>query len=73
MCTSLTLSGLGLILGMLYTLYTVFLRHALLESVLGNSIPYFKSVGALALLGMLFFFAFLLSLLLMNNSKSRSK
>ncbi len=73
MSTSLTLSGLGLILGMLRTLYVVFLRHAPLESVLGNSIPYFKSVGALALLGMLLFFALLLSLLLRSNSKSSHK
>ncbi len=62
MSSSLILSGAGLILGMLHTLYFVFLHRAPLESVLGNSIPYFKSVGALAILGMLLFFALLLSL-----------
>jgi len=62
MSSSLILSGAGLILGMLHTLYVVLLHHAPLESVLGNSIPYFKSVGALAILGMLLFFALLLSL-----------
>jgi len=52
----------GLIGGMLYDLYVVFLRHRTLESVLGNSIPYYKTIGGLGILGMLFFFALLFSL-----------
>jgi hypothetical protein len=51
----------GLIGGMLYDLYVVFLRHRTLESVLGNSIPYYKTIGGLGILGMLFFFALLFS------------
>jgi len=54
---------LGLIGGMLYDLGVVFLRHRTLESVLGNSIPFYKTLGGLGIAGMLLFFAFLVSLI----------
>ncbi len=67
MSAAFCLSGVGLIGGMLYDLYVVFLRHRTLESVLGNSIPYYKTIGGFGILGMLFFFALLFSLLAKNN------
>lgn len=54
---------LGLIGGMLYDLCVVFLQHRTLESALGNSIPFFKTLGGLGIAGMLLFFAFLISLI----------
>jgi len=54
---------LGLIGGMLYDLGVVFLRHRTLESVLGNSIPFYKTLGGLGIAGMFLFFAFLVSLI----------
>jgi len=61
MSATLGISCLGLILGMLYDLYFVFLRHRQLENVLGNSIAYYTTVGGLGILGVLLFFAFLFS------------
>jgi hypothetical protein len=61
MSAAFGISCLGLILGMLYDLYVVFVRHAQLETVLGGSITYYKTVGGLGILGMLLFFAFLFS------------
>lgn len=52
----------GLIGGMFYDLYVVSLQHRTLENVLGNSIPYYKTIGELGILGMLLFFALLFSL-----------
>jgi hypothetical protein len=54
---------LGLIGGMLYDLCVVFLRHRTLESVLENSIPFFKTLGGLGIAGMLLFFVLLFSLI----------
>ena len=62
MSTAFSICILGLIGGMLYDLCVVFLRHRTLESVLGNSIPFYKTLGGLGILGMLCFFAFLVSL-----------
>lgn len=50
---------LGLILGMLYSLYESFFMHRELEIILSRSIPYYKALGLLGILGMLLFFAFL--------------
>lgn len=58
---------LGLIGGMLYDLYVVFLRHRTLESVLGNSIPFYKTLGGLGIIGMILFFVFLFSLIVKDN------
>ena len=50
---------LGLILGMLYSLYESFFLHKALETILSRSIPYYKALGLLGILGMLLFFVFL--------------
>jgi hypothetical protein len=50
---------LGLLLGMLYSLYESFFRHQALESILSRSIPYYKALGLMGILGMLLFFVFL--------------
>ncbi len=58
----------GLLTGMFYYLYAVVAHHQTLESVLGKSIVYYKTLAALGIVGMLCFFAFLLSLMSKNNS-----
>jgi hypothetical protein len=70
MSTAFATCILGLVLGMLYDLYVVFVHHRPLESVLSNSIPFYKTLGGLGILGMLFFFAFLFSLLTKNNRRN---
>jgi hypothetical protein len=50
---------LGLLFGMLYSLYESFFVHKDLESILSRSIPYYKAFGLLGILGMLLFFVFL--------------
>jgi len=60
MSSSFALCILGLIAGMLYSLFESVLRHKTLESILSRTIPYYKFLGALGLLGMLLFFTFLL-------------
>jgi hypothetical protein len=63
MSAAFALCILGLIGGMLYDSCVVFLRHRTLESVLGNSIPFYKTLGGVGIAGMLLFFAFLISLI----------
>ncbi len=53
---------IGLLGGMLYDLCVVFLRHRTLQSVLGNSILFYKTLGGMGIVGMICFFAFLFSL-----------
>ena len=60
MSTSFALCILGLIAGMLYSLFEFSLRHKSLESILSQTIPYYKFLAALGILGMLLFFVFLL-------------
>ena len=60
MSTSFALCILGLIAGMLYSLFESFFRHKTLESILSHTIPYYKALGLLGILGMLLFFVFLL-------------
>ena len=60
MSISFALCILGLIAGMLYSLYESFFRHKPLESILSRSIPYYKALGLLGILGMLLFFVFLI-------------
>ena len=62
MSTAFSICILGLIGGMLYDLCVVLLRHRTLESVLGNSIPFYKTLGGIGIAGMIFFFLFLVSL-----------
>jgi len=59
MSASFAVCILGLILGMLYSLYESFFLHKDLESILSRSIPYYKALGLLGILGMLLFFVFL--------------
>ena len=63
---------LGLILGMLYSLYESFFLHQTLESILSRSIPYYTALGLLGILGMLLFFVFLfLQISRKGNQKPR--
>ena len=59
MSTAFAVCILGLILGMLYSLYESFVLHKDLETILSRSIPYYKALGLLGILGMLLFFVFL--------------
>ncbi len=61
MSAAFGIAALGLVLGMCYVLYLVSFHHGQLENVLGNSIPYNKALGGFGILGMVFFFSFLLS------------
>ncbi len=58
---------LGLLAGMVYYLSAVYIGHRTIEAVMGNIIPFNKTLGALGILGMLLFFAFLFSLMSKNN------
>jgi hypothetical protein len=59
--TAFGVAALGLVAGIFYDLYLVSIRHVQLENVLGSSIAYNKIVGGFGILGMVLFFAFLLS------------
>lgn len=61
MSVSFGTAVLGLVGGLFYDLYLVSVRHAQLENVLGNAIPYNKILGGLGILGLILFFAFLFS------------
>jgi hypothetical protein len=61
MSAAFGIAACGLLLGMFYDLYEIFHRHRELESVLGNSIPYNKTLGAIGIAGFILFFVFLLS------------
>ncbi len=67
MSSAFSICILGLIGGMLYDLCVVFLRHRTLESVLSNSVPFYKTLGGIGIAGMLLFFTFLISLISKNN------
>jgi hypothetical protein len=70
MSASFALCILGLIAGLLYSLFESFFRHKALESILSRTIPYYKFLGALGILGMLLFFIFLLFQIASPGSKS---
>jgi len=72
MSTAFGICILGLLLGMGYYLYAVFVHNRTLENVLGNSIPYYKALGGIGLLGFALFFAFLISLMTKNKSGKSS-
>jgi len=61
MSTAFGIAALGLVAGMCYDLYLVSIRHVQFENVLGTSIAYNKALGGFGILGMVLFFAFLLS------------
>jgi hypothetical protein len=63
MSTAFGICIFGLLFGLLYDLYAVFLRHRTFENVLGNSMPYYKTLGAVGIAGMLLFLALLVSLI----------
>jgi len=52
----------GLLAGMVYTLLTYFSKGQSIDQILGNSIAFYKLLGALGVLGFLLFFLFLFSL-----------
>jgi len=61
MSTAFGITALGLVAGMCYDLYLVSIRHVQFENALGTSIAYNKTLGGFGILGMVLFFAFLLS------------
>jgi uncharacterized membrane protein len=67
MSTAFGICIFGLLLGLVYSLYESFVRHKELEVVLSRSIPYYKILGELGILGLLLFFAFLISLIIEKN------
>ena len=69
MCASFALCILGLILGMLYSLYESLFLHKTLETILSRTIPYYKALGLLGILGMALFFVFLFFQIAEKGSK----
>ena len=63
----------GLILGMLYSLFESLARHHDLWLVLSGSVPYYRTLGGLGILGFLLFFGLLFSLLSEKNHPNRTK
>jgi hypothetical protein len=63
MSTAFGMCILGLLLGMVYSLYESLAKHRDLWTVLSRSIPYYRILGALGIFGFILFFAFLLSLM----------
>ena len=69
MSVSFAICILGLLTGMVYYLSAVYLGHRSLETVMGNIIPFNKTIGAIGILGFVLFFAFLFSLMSKNNQE----
>ena len=67
MSTAFGLCILGLLVGMVYYLCAVYIGHRTLENVMGNIIPFNKTLGAIGILGFILFFAFLFSLMSKNS------
>ena len=57
----------GLVVGMAYYLSAVYIWHRTLENVMGNSLPFNKTLGSIGILGFILFFAFLISLINSRN------
>jgi hypothetical protein len=62
MSTAFGICILGLILGMIYSLYESLAEHRDLWTVLSGSISFYRILGGMGILGFILFFAFLLSL-----------
>jgi hypothetical protein len=60
----------GLVGGMGYYLSAVYLWHRTLENVMGNSIPFNKTLGCIGILGLILLFAFLISLMAERNPRN---
>lgn len=73
MCIAFGLCIAGLVVGMAYDLFLVLAHHHTLDSVLGHSIPFFKSLGVLGILGFLLFLAFLVSAISGKNKGASPK
>ena len=69
MSVSFGICILGLLAGMVYYLSAVYIGHRTIETVMSNIIPFNKTLGALGIIGMLLFFAFLFSLMSKNNQE----
>jgi hypothetical protein len=71
MSTAFAICVLGLVVGLVDYLSQVYI-HRTLENVMSNSITYNTALGGIGILGIILFFAFLLSLMSKNHSeKSR--
>jgi hypothetical protein len=64
---------IGLLGGMFYYLFVVIVLHRTLESVLGNSIWFYKALGGIGILGFVLFVAFLFSLMAGGKSERPGK
>jgi len=73
MSTAFTVCILGLVLGMLYYVGAVYFADRTLESVMRSSSLFNKILGSIGIVGMVLFFAFLLSLLSKNHSGNPDK
>ncbi|HUL35479.1 MAG TPA: hypothetical protein VL128_16455 [Candidatus Eisenbacteria bacterium] len=73
MCGAFGICVVGLVFGMAYDLFQVFAHHRPLESVLGNSIAFYKTLGAFGILGFLLFFVFLISSIAGPNPRTPPK
>ncbi len=69
MSTAFTVCILGLVLGMLYYVGAVYFADRTLESVMRSSSFFNKILGSIGIVGIVLFFAFLLSLLSKNHSE----
>jgi hypothetical protein len=67
MASLFAISAGGVIGGMLYSLYAVYVRHRRFDAILGACIPYYKVVGGIGILGLFFFFVFIFSLISVRN------
>jgi drug/metabolite transporter (DMT)-like permease len=61
MCTAFGACCAGMIGGLFYGFYASFYQHRSLEDVLGHSIPYYRLLGGIGIVGFLLFLAFLVS------------
>jgi hypothetical protein len=71
MASAFGLCILGLVGGMTCNLFLVITHRGTLESVLGKSIPFYKSLGALGILGFLLFLAFLIVSIATNSMSDK--
>ena len=63
MTVAFAICVLGLMAGMSYSLFEYFFRHRELWTVLSASISFYRILGAIGILGMALFFAFMISLM----------